>query len=48
MLKRHLAAKTLERLLISELLSVQEEVKPAKFYDRVKNRLAKKGGKHEK
>ena len=48
MLKRHLAAKTLERLLVNELLSAPEEVKPTKFYDRMKNRLAKKGGKHEK
>ena len=48
MLKRHLAAKTLERLLVNELLSAQEEAKPDKFYDRMKNRLTKKGGKHEK
>ena len=48
MLKRHLAAKTLERLLLNELYAAQGETKPAKVLDRVKNRLTKKGGKHEK
>ena len=48
MLKRHLAAKTLERLLVGELLSVPEEAKPARFHERVMGRLTRKGGKHEK
>ena len=47
MLKRHLAAKTLERLLVNELTTPQAE-KPAKFYERLGRWLTKKGGKHEK
>ncbi len=48
MLKRHLAPKTLERLLVNELIAAQEEKKPVRVYERVKNRLTQKGGKHEK
>lgn len=48
MLKRHLAPKTLERLLINELASEKEPKKTAKIYERIKNGLTKKGGKHEK
>lgn len=48
MLKRHLAPKTLERLLVNELIAAQEEKRPAKVYERIVNRLTKKGGTHEK
>ena len=48
MLKRHLAPKTLERLLVNELIAAQEEQRPAKVYERIVNRLTKKGGTHEK
>ena len=48
MLKRHLAPKTLERLLVNELISAQDKKKPARIIERLKSRLTKKGGKHEK
>ena len=48
MLKRHLAPKTLERLLVNELISAQDKKKPARILERLKSRLTKKGGKHEK
>ncbi len=45
MLKRHLAAKTLERLLVNELVAVKEESKPVRFYQRILGQLTQKGGK---
>ena len=48
MLKRHLAPKTLERLLTNELITAQEENKPSRIYERFIGRLTKKDGKHEK
>ena len=48
MLKRHLAPKTLERLLVNELITAQEEKRPGRIYDRFVGWLTKKDGKHEK
>ncbi len=46
MLKRHLASRTLERLLLSELTASGEE-KPSTFMERVRKLLRKGEGKHE-
>lgn len=43
MLKRHLASKTLERILRSELVVDQEDAKKKGYYNRIKNTLLKKG-----
>ena len=48
MLKRHLAARTLERLLQAELESETGERKPATLYGRLRSRLGKKEEAHEK
>lgn len=48
MLKRHLAPKTLERLLMSELNTGGDATKPTKALDRLRYNLTKKDGKHEK
>lgn len=48
MLKRHLAPKTLERLLRNELAVLADETGPTKFVDRLRQRLKKKDGTHEK
>lgn len=48
MLKRHLAARTLERLLQDGLETGNGEKKPATLYGRLRSRLGKKEGTHEK
>lgn len=48
MLKRHLAAKTLERLLQAELETQAGQRKPATLYGRLRSRLGRKEGTHEK
>ena len=48
MLKRHLAPRTLERLLTNELVNGQEDRKPANFYERFRGRLTRKGDRREK
>ena len=48
MLKRHLAPRTLERLLMNELVADQGEQRPARLYDRLVRLFSKKGEKHEK
>ncbi len=48
MLKRHLAAKTLERLLQNELAPSAEGKKPATVYGRLRSRLGKRDETHEK
>ncbi len=48
MLKRHLASKTLERILTAELAPANGEKEPAAFYKRLRRRLGRKGDGHEK
>lgn len=48
MLKRHLAAQTLERLLQAELETEAGQQKPATLYGRLRSRLGMKEGTHEK
>ncbi len=47
MLKRHLAPKTLERILRSELIVDQEDGKKMGYYQRIKKTLMKKGDDHD-
>lgn len=47
MLKRHLAPKTLERILRSELIVDTETANKKGYYNRIKNTLMKKGDDHE-
>lgn len=48
MLKRHLAARTLERLLQAELENSAGDKKPGTLYGRLRSRLGKKEGPNEK
>ena len=48
MLKRHLAAKTLEKLLLRELQIAEENKKPVAFFERAKNKLTKRNEDYEK